>query len=255
MKISSSDKYQVSKIRKNAFKNNNYVTSIEIDVLNLQLDEKAFASCNNLSDIYFLNGIYTFEGEKPFYKCSQLTNIYFNNCDVRYPINDTETTEYLLEGTLNITAHLNKSTINCRLYGSNSMTLIIYKGTKSIPYNGYEKVIFEEGFDFEGWSCLTGYTENRTISSYGYQIYLPNSITNLPDDIFGSNKSMCKIYFQGDEETFKEFEVNCTDSYSEEGKGFLGIKVTNYYFGTNENYISGNVEINYNCNSEYWNSK
>lgn len=244
----------VNSISKKAFKGNITIKSITFTGGNITISKKAFTDCISLEKITFEGDYKVYFDVESFSNCLKLSKIIFDENDI-----------YLGENTF-VNCHnlkyidFNKSSIDCydglyyNVIFSNNLTvkvsggelnnfvtdidkLILSESAKiHLVYANFaitkvNKLIIEDGFNFNESTLdnLKGsslFSNDSDIYPMGYEIYLPASITNIPDNFFGNiADGDVKVFFAGSEEEWANVTIGSNG---------------------NSNYSNGKVKMNYN---------
>lgn len=234
-------------------KGNSNIKSITIDVPEFTVKNSAFAKCMNLTDITFGDGIYTIGG-RAFYGCSRLESVVFNGgsytfkggsffkkCDRLANIHmnngvfiTKNKLSKFLSGLGKVAVHQNNSTIGVTLDGADELTLVIYNGVTSIGKIKPDVLVLQEGFDFQTWVDSRRSGDIKPIAPV---MYIPASVSNIPERFFGSNSKSATVYYQGDSSSWSYIDV--------EGTG-------GWIFGSNSNYSRDLLIVHYNADCKYW---
>lgn len=244
----------VNSIEKKAFKGNTTIKAITFNGGNITISKKAFADCISLEKITFEGNYKVYLDVEAFSNCLKLSEIIFDE-------NDIHLGENTFVGCHNLKyIDFNKSSIDCYdgLYYngifSNNLTVKV-SGGKLINFvtdldkliladfaevhlvyanfalTRVNKLIIEDGFNFNE-STLDNtkgsgvFSNDSDIYPMGYAIYLPASITSLPDNFFGDfAEGDIKVYFAGSEEEWANVTIGSNG---------------------NSNYSNGKVKMNYN---------
>ncbi|MBQ3014914.1 MAG: leucine-rich repeat protein [Clostridia bacterium] len=236
-------------------KGNKNITSVTIDVPEFTVRKNAFAKCTNLQSVTFGDGIYTICG-RAFSKCTRLESVEFNGgsytfkggrffagCDRLkdiYMMDGTFTTNNklarFLAGLKSVAVHMNDSAISLNMKGAKDLTLVLHPGAMSIGKIQPDVLVLQEGFDFEGWVDTRNTSNIKPIAPV---IYIPYTVTNIPERFFGSNSSNVSVYYQGDAGSWSSIYVEGTDGW---------------IFASNSNYSRNFLLIHYNADCKYWDS-
>ena len=236
------------------FQGSNYITSIVIDVDRFELGKnafskcpaletvifegdgeyvirsKAFNNCKRLTTVRFEEGNYSFKGGRVFANCSRLTDIYFGN--------GTFTGKKLtsiLGGLKKIAVHIDNATlVNMGMNGAKELTLVVYDGVTSIGNIKPDVLVFQEGFDFYNWVDTRS---NGTTKPIAPVIYLPTSVSSIPERMFGNDSKSYHVYYQGSAASWSNVYV--------EGTG-------GWIFGSNSNYSRNLTTMHYNSSCKQW---
>lgn len=253
-----------------AGRGNSFIVSLNFeDNGNWEIKNKAFADCARLTDVTFGSNSTYMLGKKAFDGCLILKNIdcgegsvytikkkAFNECpsletfnvrSSKITVNEAPN-EYMqiFGGKTNATMYVNGGSV---AYLADQIGGLVV-GPKSIieiaayeAYNGnpivlnVAKVVFEEGFDFQDSTLrisnagLQWFTEVTTYHPFGDTIYLPTSITYIPDNFFGDDGKNCIVYFAGTSEQWNAIVAKM---------GSNG----------NSNYDNGKVDVRFTSNSD-----
>ncbi len=234
-------------------KGNKSITSVTIDVPEFTVRKNAFAKCINLTKVVFDDGDYTIHG-RAFHKCAKLERVefgggnytfkgsrFFAGCDRLkniYMMDGIFSTQNklarFLAGLKSVAVHMNDSTIEVNLRGAKDLTLVLYDGATSIGKAKPDVLVLQEGFDFETWVDARNSGDIKPIAPV---IYIPMSVTNIPDRFFGSNSASATVYYQGDSGSWSSVYVEGTDGW---------------IFGSNSNYARDFIVFHYNADCKYW---
>ena len=242
-------------------KGNNKITSVTIDVPEFTIKKGAFAGCENLKSIKFGNGSYTigarafkncqklesvvFDGgnytfkDQIFKKCSNLENVYLNGGSYgRGESWNWSTYTKTFKGVKNVVLHLNDNPfINNTVFdASDILTTVVYVGTDSINNVNTDVLVFKEGFNFENWTD----SRKQILVKYSIaaSIYLPSSVTSIPENFFGNNGDAPQVYYQGSSDMWQNIHV---DGYHDVGM-----------FGAQTNKVFTKINVRYNSSCKYW---
>ena len=198
------------------------------------IENRAFADCGRLAvfDCGTGNSVAFEGGEEVLKNCARLAEFRVNNSTVLVNLKDGSASDPLLK--LKPTLYLSGGKIsNIHSFGD----LVIGKNSTLDLQRYYDlpkTCHFEEGFDFDG-STLT----NRHVYGTGFlwlneqvdyyplaeQIYLPSSVTHIPDNFFGDKGTACTVYYAGTPEQWAQITIGPNG---------------------NKNYDEGKVTMNYN---------
>lgn len=237
----------------NGLKGNKNITSITIDVPEFTVRNSAFADCINLKEVFFGDGIYTICG-RAFNGCTNLEAVvfsggsytfkggnYFGGCDRLANIHMVEgtfitknKTAKFLKGLNSVAVHQDNSTIGVNLEGAKEFTLVLYDGVTTIGNLEPDVLVLQEGFDFDTW---VDSRRSGNIKPIAPVMYIPYSVTNIPERFFGSNSKSATVYYQGDSSSWSYIDV--------EGTG-------GWIFGSNSNYSRDLLIVHYNSDCKYW---
>ncbi len=242
---------EIAGIGKKAFKSNSVLTSVIVDVPTLKIDKNAFQGCTalttvkfvggdytlekgafqkckNLTSVIFENGNYNFKGANIFDGCSHLTDIYMNGGNYKgAPL------VKLLAGVGKVAVHHNNAEIDVKLTGADELTLVVYPETNTIFKIKPDVLVFANGYDFGTW--IDG--NNGSIKPFAPKIYLPYTITNVPDGIFGSDSTSYNVYYQGSEWMWEDVNIPGLDGW---------------IFGSNSNYSRDFTKMHFGADCKYW---
>lgn len=243
---------EITGIEQDAFKGNKTLQTLVADVATLVIGKGAFADCTSLTTVRFaegdfiladdvfqgctrLTGVtfnggdYTFSGSDIFDGCTRLTDIYMHEGSYK-----TDALFYnLLSGLGKIAVHHDNADIDVSLGGANELTLVVYPNTTTMYKIEPDVLVFKDGYDFNGWS--KGNTSS--ITPFAPKIYLPASITEVPDGIFGSNSSASDVYYQGSADMWSYVSIPGLDGW---------------IFGSNSNYSRDFTRMHYNSTCRHW---
>lgn len=238
-------------------KDNEKITSITIDVPEFTIKKGAFAGCENLKSVKFGNGAYvigarafqnckklesvSFDGgsyalkAKIFKNCSNLENVYVNGGSFNYE--GWGDSAKAFKGVKAVAMHLISNTyVNNTIFdGADIFTVVVYPGTNSIDNINAGVLVFEEGYDFDNWVD----SRKQILGKYciAGTIYLPSSVTSIPDYFFGNNGSAPYVYYQGSSDMWQNVHVEGAD---------VGI------FETPTNKLYSKINVRYNSSCKYW---
>ena len=239
----------ITEIDKKLFKGNNTLKSIEFADGNLKIGKEAFADCINLEVVTFGNYSYTME-KNVFENCLSVKEVILNQSTISVDGNtDNNIENYQVFSKLpNATLNVNGARWNH--YKEEFGTLILDNTAYLDQWYSVDNpsqlrkhtnvVVLNEGFNFNE-SCLKYYSKTWKFSfsdshpedlwlyySFGQTIYIPASVTSIPDYFFGDNlfdNTKVKVYFAGTEEEWNNIVI-----------GSVG----------NSNYTNNNVVVEYN---------
>ncbi|MGN0813024.1 MAG: leucine-rich repeat protein [Candidatus Coproplasma sp.] len=221
--MTSIDGKNVTEINKKAARGNEKIVSLTFEEGNLIIGKNAFKDCGRLETISFAdNSKYTLD-DGVFEGCIRLKEIDAGSAEISN-----------LSASGNATLKIDGGNVS----SSSSMNTVIVSNNKSVfSFGKYvdpvtpKTVVFEDGFNFgdgtyESYYYTTGFfTKTYHYTSIGQTIYLPDTITTIPDYFFGDEGSSCKVYYAGSAEDWAKLSIGSTG---------------------NSNYSNGKIKMEYN---------
>lgn len=267
--VASHNGKRVGSVRGTAARNNSSMVTLNFeDDGNFEIKAKAFAGCGRLTDVNFgSNSTYTL-GKKAFEKCLILKNVdcgngsvytikkkafsecpsleKFNVSSSKVTVNESDD-EFMkiFDDKTNVTLYVNGGSI---AYLADQVAGLVVGPKSTIEIAAYEayngnpivlnvaKVVFEDGFNFNDCTLrisnagLNWFTQVYTYHPFGDIIYLPDTITYIPDNFFGDDGKTCTVFFAGTEAQWQYV-------------------ISNMGSNGNSNYTDGNVSVR--CNERY----
>lgn len=244
---------EIAGISSGALKGNTTLTSVVLDVPTLTIGANAFADCSALTEVTVIGGDHTI-GDGAFKNCKKLQSVrfeggsyqfegsgVFSGCDRLtdiYMIGGSYTSAQMLtkplSGLGNVAVHHDNAEIGMALTGVKELTLVVYPGTYNIFAIEPDVLVFAEGFDFDSW------TDERSASEIGPlapKIYLPSTVTQLPDRMFGSDSESYDVYYRGSRDQWESISIPGLDGW---------------IFGSNSNYSRELTRMHYDSTCRYW---
>lgn len=228
-------------INKDAFKNCKQLNKINFaSSSEYKIEKNAFYNCTRLKVVHFSGESNVEIGKNAFKLCTALEE--FNvgkakitasktqdlNADVRIFGGSTNATITINGGSL---TYLSDNVGGIRV-GNNSKLIFTcwYSDTVNKSYQlNVNTAVFEEGYDFTGSNVYKAIAKDKFIFgnkllyySLADKIYLPTSVTNIPDYLFGNEGDGCKVYYAGTREQWNNLSVGTNG---------------------NDNYFNGKVEV------------
>ena len=218
--MTSIDGKTVTSIRKNAAKGNEKLKTLTFEEGDLYIGAKAFKDCGRLGIIKFAdNSTYEFD-EHVFEGCIRLEEINVGSAEI-YNLNVPDSSKATV--TIN-GGHFSTSTLLNTVFINNNQSSFRSKE------NNPKTVVFADGFEFGNGTYYSYYTTGIFTTtehcvSVGKTIYLPASITKIPDYFFGNEGDKCTVHFAGTQEQWNNLNIGANG---------------------NSNYTNGNVKFEYN---------
>lgn len=222
-------------IQKGAFKNCSRLTEIKFGSnSNYEIAKSAFAGCRMLASVDCGEGSYLRIAYKAFEDCLNLENFYVRSSNVEiYDPSDGWELDYIVFGNNKVVIHVDGGSYS-ELHENVGGLVIGNKSSLEMNDVRVGKVVFQDGFDFDQSKLNNKQWEGNAFSGefhpccFGDVIYLPASITYIPDNFFGEVGNGCVVHFAGTQEQWDSLAI---------GKN------------GNSNYTSGKVTVE--CNSPY----
>jgi hypothetical protein len=216
----------VSLVSQDAAKNNGDIVTLIFEGGDIEIQKSAFNTCSRLSSITF-GGDYTYKiGEDAFANCKNMTDIDVGAAtitnaasNVQYNLLGASVTNLKVDG-----GNISHTTINVE-------TLTLGKGSDvQFESGSISKAVFEDGYTFTDHNVSRFVTHgiyNITYTYYNFatNIYLPTSVTSIPDNFFGDDGGITTVYFAGTEEQWNAVTIGASG---------------------NSNYSSDKVRVVYN---------
>jgi hypothetical protein len=216
----------VSLVSQDAAKNNGDIVTLIFEGGDIEIQKSAFNTCSRLSSITF-GGDYTYKiGEDAFANCKNMTDIDVGaatitnaESNVQYNLLGASVTNLKVDG-----GNISHTTINVE-------TLTLGKGSDvQFESGSISKAVFEDGYTFTDHNVSRFVTHgiyNITYTYYNFatNIYLPTSVTSIPDNFFGDDGGITTVYFAGTEEQWNAVTIGASG---------------------NSNYSSDKVRVVYN---------
>ena len=240
----------ITYIPKNLFKGNKTIKSVSFVDGDLEIRKNAFKDCINLESVSF--DAYSYNVAKNVFKnCVSIKEVKVLGSTINVSSNVYDSDAYrVFSNTSNATLILdgakfkNFYDVFGTIIAKNTSYLIRHYDVSTefteMPKDYITKtLVIEDGFNFNE-SEFKNYTRLYKFSfsdsypekdwkyfSQAQEIYLPSSITNIPEYFFGENPftQKIKVYFAGTEEQWNQITI------AETG---------------NSNYINGNVVVEFN---------
>lgn len=263
----SLDGINVGKVYGQAAKSNSTMVTLQFEEGDLVIEKGAFAGCSRLTSVTFGNNSSYEINKSAFANCRKLVSVdcgegstydigknTFNDClmlkDFYVRSSKIDTDNPNLPSSLGaifgdnskVVIHVDggsirfADTVGGFVIGNKSTVEMLRSYLHDGPMDA-GMVVFEDGFDFDQ-SELTNYLWEAQWRGgnvyyyycFGSTIYLPASITYIPDNFFGDMACSCKVYFAGTEEQWDSIIANMGSS----GNG---------------NYTNGKIDVE--CNKPY----
>ena len=188
---SSIDGLPVASISRNAFINNNVLTSVAIPSSVNSIGDWAFSNCTNLTSVSIPNSV-TSIGSSVFYGCTGLTSVTLGNSVTSIGSLAFEGCSRLTNVTVD-SANPNYSSMAGVLFNKNQSTLIQYPGGKTGSYTIPSSVTSIGDWAFSNCTNLTSVLIPNSVTSIGIYAFtqcgltsvtIPNSVTNIGNRAF-----------------------------------------------------------------------
>lgn len=195
--------------------------------------DEVFANCRRLATVNCgSRSTLTFEGKNSFKDCLALSEFHVN--DSKLVINttlDIDCDKTLFGEETNAVIYVNggdtsyiADNVGGIVVGKNSSVTLAhysYGGWPNCPVH-VGTYRFEEGFDFDGSTLFTMELQNyvlvqqRNYLPLADEIYLPTSVTYIPDNFFGDKGDGCKVYYAGSAEDWEKLSIgeNGNENYN-----------------------------------------
>ncbi|MGN0813025.1 MAG: leucine-rich repeat protein [Candidatus Coproplasma sp.] len=228
--MSEIDEKRVTKIRKRASKGNESIRTLSFEVGSMTIEKGAFSDCGRLTTVTFADNSEYYLGQYAFSGCINLKEFNVGSAIVK-PI-DTNSDDYFI-GTHPQTIKLNGGSIELM----DSVGTIICDNNSSFTVKEYydpvyvDTVVFVDGFDFSdekeyyNYHTTDFFLSKRSYTAVAKTIYIPSSVTYIPDYLFGDEGEGCKVYYAGSAEDWAKLSIGTTG---------------------NSNYSNGKVKMEYN---------
>lgn len=228
-------------IKKGAFKGCSRLAEVTFNSNNATytIGKQAFASCHQLKDFTCGNTNELTVKKNAFKECPALTTFNVGSSTV---IANTEHDWFtpIFGGGTKAVVHVDGGKISYLadsvgglVIGNKSVVEISATenyNNKSLVFNA-GTVVFVDGFDFNGSTFVLASVGTRMFKEvifyhpFGDDIYLPASITYIPDNFFGDDGSACRVHFAGTQEQWNSLTIGSSG---------------------NSNYTDGKVNVEYN---------
>ncbi len=189
--------------------------------------KRVFAECNRLTNVDCgTSNVLYFDEWNAFENCTRLTEFHVNNS--RLVINEElnfNCDKTIFGGATNATIYVSGGDTS---YIADSVGGIVIGMNSNIGFALYVDDInvgicrFEEGFDFARSNLFTAkvqthfFYHSTDYQAFANEIFLPASVTFIPDNFFGDYGDGCKVYYAGTEEQWKALKIgeNGNSNYS-----------------------------------------
>lgn len=229
---------------KAAFKGCPYLTIVSFgEDSRFTVHEDVFADCKRLTAVDCgSHSTFTFERSNSFAKnnsfegCPALSEFRINNSKlIVNTILDIECDNMLFGGETNAVIYVSggetsyiSDNVGGIVVGKDSSVVVVHYSDDIPVHVGTYR--FEESFDFDGSTLFTAelvnwvFVQNLDYFALADEIYLPASVTYIPDNFFGDKGDGCTVYYAGSAEDWARLPI-----------GNSG----------NDNYNNGKVKIVY----------
>ncbi len=200
------------------FSNASNLKKIEINDAEVNVAEQTFRKNYYLNEIHINNSTFKVAYTKASSKYKEYSDMaIFNNSNIDIYLNNSSLIN--LVDTINL---LDISGISKVSVPEKLKCIGIFSANKAVINDDVDliKCDFKNYFEYRGGCAKTTY-----LYPLGQQIYLPSTITSIPDNFFGSSNCNIKVFYEGSEEEWNKIFIGNTG---------------------NDNYFSGNVLILYN---------
>ena len=175
----------VKEVRKNAFKGNKNLHNVTFESCSVNIGKAAFKNCNRLETVNINDAICVLGGSS-FNGCPSLKKFCLNNASLR------------------VIQNLPQITV------SQKGACSYYAGEKS----AISTLIIEDGESLDECVMSLTYTEWTGIfkqtTFYNHVagvVYIPKSVTKIPDNFFGTNSSYTTVYYAGSSEDWAKISI------------------------------------------------
>ena len=208
----------VTSVAKGVAQNNQSLVTLTFTGGDLTIHDKAFKSCSRLSSVTFTDGNYVVENYV-FEDCYSLTDITVSSAILTSGMNARYA--YSLFGYTDIklaNLRVDNGSVDGfsdsigTVYVRNDSTVHLSQGYGGDASHYADRLVLEEDFTFEGSSLimqrdkvLWGYEAEYL--AFAAQIYIPVSVTSIPERFFGDAGEGCTVYYAGAREQWENITV------------------------------------------------
>lgn len=223
----------VTKIHKNAARGNQKIKTLNFQSGDMEIEKKAFKDCARLKTVNFGSDSEYSISTGAFANCVSLETIDVGDAKI-------DSLGDRLDGVA-----FNKATLTIDggyVFTEARVDTVIVKDNKSsFCSDGYNSsvnpntVVFANGFDFGDATYISYYNtgffqNNRHYVSLAETIYLPSSITKIPDYLFGDEGNKCTVHFAGTQEQWESLTIG-TNGNSHYTNGKVNVVYNSSYAG------------------------
>ncbi len=215
-------------IKSNQFKGNEYIKSVQFIEGNYPIGNRAFKKCFNLQSIKFINLTSEF-GSNVFKDSSRITEVVLENSSL-----SCDSANDFANLIKDCSQKLVVIVDNSSFFGfQDEFPVVILKNASSyIPeYTLPKRLVLDESFIFNKDTVIMNdeILWNTDYLSIAVEIYIPKTITSIPDYFFGDELDTLykgyKIFYAGTEEEWNQIAISTTG---------------------NSNYTKGRYDVIYN---------
>ena len=235
------DGMRIDGINAGAAKNNGKLEKITFEnapsdrAVSVYIGKEAFKGCSRLSEVNFGSHVKYNVSKKAFQDCARLQTFNVGSAEVvTYAEEGDADDEYIFWKSTKAEIILDGGKIGVL---QDSVGKVVIKSSSEVVFSKFlyenraDTFVFEEGFDFDG-NCkfksvmqdMQGFSYKNYYYSVGKEIYIPRSVTHIPEYILGGSGDEVVVRYAGTEAEWNAISI------AETG---------------NENYKNGKVRVSY----------